>query len=472
MTIQAKIPRTLALGALLFWVSGLFAQNFISLDSLGLSPLDLQVLKSPGIQNARWMQPEPRSFFRLVREGETVALYREGDYQILINDLETLENQSRSVHRGASYGAYPLIKENRLHLFGGYGMWRRSNNEIYFSSNTQEWEMKRSSNLPPLQKYTFLTTYQKGDSIFRLEWDPAGEYNHDEGVLWRIHKENGDWELIGQVDSKNQMLSRPNFIELKDYLFALNDKDMLLIFDKERQAIVQLIDDAVPVTWKSLPQKRLTICRGNNLEFWDEGECLLNINVADLARGATEAWTPIISPISQAEVREFWTDQITSYSLGWILETTASDLASSPPPKRPAETNLSEGSLPFGYGPVIALTALISLALGWSGHSISRARKKEGKSPSTLDLQPLSSEMRKLILHAGQILSLQEFDEMMGIVDEQTPPETARARRSKLVKELVAESEAVLGINILERKRNDSDGRIIEYHILDVSENS
>jgi hypothetical protein len=472
MAFEVKIFRTLALCALLSWPSGLFAQNIISLDSLGLSPLDLQVLKSPGIQHAMWMQPEPRSFFRLVRDGESVALYREGDYQILINDLETLENQSRSIHRGASYGSYPLIKENRLHLFSGYGMWRRNNNEIYFSNNTQEWEMKRASSLPPLQKFKFLTVYERGDSIYRLEWEPAGEYNHDEGVMWRIHKEHGDWELVGQIDSKNQMLSRPHFIELRDYLFALNDKDMLLIFDKKRQAVVQLIDDRIPETMRGLPETKLTISRGNNVEFWDEGECLLNINVADLARGATEAWTPVIEPISEKELREFWVDQIKSYSLGWILEPSSTALNSSSLPKRPTETAPSGGPKPFGYGSVIALTALISMALGWSAHSISRARSKVGKSPTAVNLQDMSSELRKLILHAGQILSLQEFDEMMGLADDQTPPETARARRSKLVKELVAESETILGTNILERKRNDSDARIIEYQILEVPQKS
>lgn len=346
-------------------------------------------------------------------------------------------------------------------------MWRRSNNEIYFSNNTQEWEMKRASDLPPLQKFKFLTIYEKGDSIFRLEWEPSGEYNHDEGVVWRIHKEHGDWELVGQINSKNQMLSRPYFLELKDYLFALNDKDMLLIFDKERQAVVQLISDKIPGTIRGLPETKLTISRGNNLEFWDEGECLLNIDMADLARGATEAWTPVIEPITNEEMREFWADQIKSYSLGWLLETSSS--AATPPviPRRPT-TESSVNPLSLNTAQIIAITALISLALGWFLHALNRKRKKPGKAHSAVGLMDMSTDMRKLILHAGQILSLQEFDEMMGIADEQTPPETARARRAKLVKELIAESESLLGVNILERKRNDSDGRIIEYSILEV----
>jgi hypothetical protein len=180
----------------------------------------------------------------------------------------------------------------------------------------------------------------------------------------------------------------------------------------------------------------------------------------------------VIEPISEKELREFWVDQIKSYSLGWILEPSSTALNSSSLPKRPTETAPSGGPKPFGYGSVIALTALISMALGWSAHSISRARSKVGKSPTAVNLQDMSSELRKLILHAGQILSLQEFDEMMGLADDQTPPETARARRSKLVKELVAESETILGTNILERKRNDSDARIIEYQILEVPQKS
>lgn len=273
--------------------------------------------------------------------------------------------------------------------------------------------------------------------------------------------------MVGQINSKNQMLSRPYFLELKDYLFALNDKDMLLIFDKERQAVVQLISDKIPGTIRGLPETKLTISRGNNLEFWDEGECLLNIDVADLARGATEAWTPVIEPITNEEMREFWADQIKSYSLGWLLEPSSS--AATPPviPRRPT-TESSVNPLSLNTGQIIAITALISLALGWFLHALNRKRKKPGKAHSAVGLMDMSTEMRKLILHAGQILSLQEFDEMMGIADEQTPPETARARRAKLVKELIAESESLLGVNILERKRNDSDGRIIEYSILEV----
>lgn len=447
---------------------GLVAQNKISLDSLGLSVLDFQVLKSQGIQQALWMQPEPRSFFRMIREDDFVAIYREGDYQILINDLETLENRSRSIHRGGSYGSYPLIKGNRLHLFSGYGMWRRSNNEIYFSNNTQEWEMKRASNLPPLQKFKFLTMYQLGDSIFRLEWDPSGEYNHDEGVVWRIHKEYGEWELAGKINSKNQMLSRPYFIELQDYLFAVNDKDMILIFDKERKAILQLIDDQVSVKWKSLPPTKLIISRGNNLEFWEEGECLLNINVADLVRGATEEWTQVIEPMSQSDIRQFWEDQIKSFSLGWILEPSSSPAVTSGQSQPPFKSGESKNALPFGSGWSVAMTALISLILGWSGHSLIQARRRTARPESTLEWLKMSPELRKLILHAGQVLTLQQFDELMGLVDPETPPETARARRSKLVKELSFESEELLGANILERKRSNADGRIIEYNILEL----
>jgi hypothetical protein len=430
----------------------------ITLNDLGLSESNFQILKTPGISYAEWTHPINRDVFILVRQNQETVIYRSGDFQVYIRDLNTLENLSRSINRGATHGAYPLIKDSTLHLFGGYGLWRNFQDEIFFSLNSQEWEMYRTCEGPTVSRVVIPHYFSIGDSIYRVSV-PGFLENNNQKTVAKIHQNQGVWESIGTLGPFTQLESPKRFIETHQFICTYTSEKRFFICAKEDLLMRESKDPrACEAGWNVFNSPGIRAIRGNQIELWQAGRMVHSMDLSTLYEQAVPMNISLFRKIGDAtsaggkSLTKAQDNQIGNLDTKWILALV-------------------------GLGLTLAIA-------GWiAGRSRTRSqvpfqhRSTNSKStsntemrmdsPALKDRQHWSPELALIVDAHDSVLSTHEFDELMGLTDD-ISPETIRVRRAKLVKDIQIESTFVFGKNILTRERDSVDGRRVVYRIAQI----
>lgn len=430
----------------------------ITLNDLGLSESNFQILKSQGISYAEWTHPKNGDVFILVRQNQETVIYRSGDFQVYIRDLNTLENLSRSINRGATHGAYPIIKDSTLHLFGGYGLWRNFQDEIFFSLNSQEWEMYRTCEGPTVSRVVIPHYFSIGDSIYRVAIRGFHQDNHQNTVA-KIHRNQGVWESIGTLGPFAQLESPKRFIETPQFICTYTSEKRFFICAKEDLLMRESKDRRVSEAgWKIFNSPGIRAIRGNQLEFWQAGQLVhsmdfemiyedavpMNISLFQKINDATSAGGKSHTTAQADEIGNLdakWLFALVGLGLmlaiaGWMAGRTR--IRSQAPLERPSTDS----------------------------NSTSKTQMRMD-SPALRDRQHWSPALASLVDAPDRVLSTHEFDELMGLKDDKSP-QTIRVRRAKLVKEVQIESTYVFGKSILSREKDSADARRVVYRIAQI----
>lgn len=449
----------------------------VTKEFLGLSDTDLLLLRSPGVDMAKWGHPVTKDRFRFVRDGKHQALFREGDFQVYVEDLETLENLSLSRNRGGTYGAYPVLKDSVLHLFGGYGFWHNSRAVIYFSKATAGWEASAINVFPHTGGEVHLGSFRAGDSILESPWLSGETYTNETNKIWRISIEDGARDFLGRIPL-NLATNKPQWrVETKNHVLLVEADERMHLLRKNDLKIANL-DNVEWLRWLRANKNKdfLQLVRGDVVEYWSDGVRALFMDLSAFAEDlGPDLWKPFVEVATFEEKQAAWR--------AWIKDMIA-ELEKS---NHIQLDELRPTGVQTAFGVrlgILGASALCGLLLGWglarkpreqlrtphhSGSSSPNTSTSPPLNQQTLDKLSMSFELEQL-LHCGpRTLSTSEFDELMGL-DRGVAAETTRARRSRIIKDVQFESLTLLGHEILIRTRSKDDARKMEYKIRDYTD--
>jgi hypothetical protein len=121
----------------------------------------------------------------------------------------------------------------------------------------------------------------------------------------------------------------------------------------------------------------------------------------------------------------------------------------------------------FYYGKVALVAALIlvfTLTLYLLARKRTLGNNLINNGQNGLDSGTIESITQKLISRSGQILPIDEIDELLGI-DYLPNPDYKRVRRSKLINDINSRYKTLYGKELIGRSRNELDKRLMEYKI-------
>lgn len=449
----------------------------VTKEFLGLSDADLLLLRSPGVDFAKWTHPTNKDHFQFIRNGEHKALFREGDFQVYVENLETLENLSLSRNRGGTYGAYPLLKDSILHLFGGYGFWHNSRAIVYFSKATSGWEASKINIFPFLGREVHWGSFRAGKFILESPWLSGETYTNETNQIWRISLEDGTRDFLGRLPL-GLSTNKPKWrVETKNYVLLVEADERMLMLRKNDLKIANLDDvELVRLLRANKNKEFLQLVRGDVVEFWSDGDRTISMDLSAYAGGlGSDLWKPFVEEATFEEKQSAWQS---------LIQDMIAELEKSNKVKL-NELKPAGAQTPFGgRAGILGASALCGLVLGWGlarktirTSRNSRYSRSSESPPATypaLDQRTpaelsMSFELEQLLRCGPRTLSTSEFDELMGL-DRDVAAETTRARRSRIIKDVQFESSTLLGQEILIRTRNKGDARKMEYKIRDYTD--
>lgn len=447
----------------------------VTLDMLGLTDAEMLMLRSPGVDEAKWCNPTTHDCFRLLREGNRPVLFREGDFQVYVEDLVSLENLSMSRNRGATYGSHPVLRDSTLYLYGGYGFWHTNQAVVHFSKVTSGWEASQLHILPQGLRELHEGSFQVGEHILWSPWLAGETYTEETNQIWRTSIENGTREFYGNLPLKFSTMKPALYYETEHFVLILDLVKRIHLIRKNDLQIAELQnkDLATQLNAKRSGGYLIQVIRGDAIELWRNGDRVFAFDLLELASIVEpNEWAPFVEKATQKKKIATWQtiftqlfDELKS-SNGIELELTSDE------PKQ-GESQLLYFALAAGLGGGI---------LGWIAASLNRSnssRKRQTLGLGTYEKGTMgnlehaenlsiSPELRLLLGSQAMTLSTDEFDVLMGL-DVDGVAETRRARRSRIIKGVQAESSILLGAEILIRKRSPEDARKVNYKIRDFS---
>lgn len=447
----------------------------VTLDLLGLTEAEMLLLRSPSVDCAKWCNSETHDCFRLLRQDKQLALYREGDFQVYVEDLVSLQNFSMSRNRGATYGAYPVLMDSTLLLFGGYGFWRNIRTVVHFSKVTLGWEATEIHNLPQSFRELHEGAFRVGEHIYWSPWLGGETYTEETNQVWLNTIPGGPRELYGHLPLKFSTIKpldyyeTKNFVLLTDFVnraFIIRKSDLQIAEFQNKNLVMQLIATS--------GSEYIQMFRGDVIELWKDGERAIAYDLLDLSRTIDDNnWAPFVEKATPQDQINTW-QAIFKQLLNELQLSNGVELKLASNESKPEDNSLFYfliGALAFGGG-----------MIGWGAYNLIRStpyRSKKSKSartphqdhhhdPNGSEQISVSPELAQLLSIQSKTLTTAEFDELMGL-DPDGVAETTRARRSRIIKDVQAESSKLLGSEILIRMRSREDARKVQYKIRDFS---
>lgn len=119
-----------------------------------------------------------------------------------------------------------------------------------------------------------------------------------------------------------------------------------------------------------------------------------------------------------------------------------------------------------GYGLlVLGLLFLISIVVYYRVWKKARQKVVPSNGMGEPDVDLIERYMAMLMKYSGQSLQVEELDRVLEI-DHLPNPDYKRVRRSRLVSEINARHHALNQNELIKRRRNNYDKRLVEYVIL------
>lgn len=447
----------------------------VTQDLLGLTEADLLMLRSPGVDEAKWCNSKTHDCFRLIRNGNKQALYREGDFQVYVEDLVSLQNLSMSRNRGATYGAYPILKDSTLFLYGGYGFWHTNRAVVHFSKATSGWEASHIHTIPHQYHELHEGAFRVGEQIFWSPWLAGETFTEETNLVWRTEIATGFRDIYGKLPLTFSTLKPVQFFETSQFVLFLDFVNRAHIIRKSDLHIAELQNKNLVLQLNAIREiHHIQLVREDAIELWKDGNRAVAFDVMELSETiGGDQWMPLLEKASIQVKIQTWRD-IFGQILNELKRTQGIELDFAPIESEEEGCVLKYiliGAIGLGGGVLGWGTS------NWMLSNASRRRKSRivkmphlGNHPESPRSEKISisPELAQLLKMQSKALTTSQFDDLMGL-DNDGVAETKRARRSKIIKDVQAESSRLLGAEILIRKRSEDDARKVNYKIRDFS---
>lgn len=140
---------------------------------------------------------------------------------------DTLKRIDHSFDQKNQFGSALYAYDQRVYMFGGYGLFEVKNTHTYFDIATKEWyQLERNSyECPPKRSTPYFV--QQNEELYVL--GGVEKYFNKNKVytdIWHYNPDNKTWKLLGELNPEFVQRTRiRGFVQNKDYkIFTFSDK--------------------------------------------------------------------------------------------------------------------------------------------------------------------------------------------------------------------------------------------------------
>ena len=352
---------------------------------------------------------------------ENIYAFRDCFFDVFLWTGESWENQYPGTVHGYNCFSWKFIYHGDIYSLGRYGFYKMHSEIIRWSLRDKRWNMVPVKDLP--QNYSSSVLGLQGDSLISL----FGNYLNESVSLFKpefhgymLDLKEQRWLplLIQSKILKKGSGENSLNIDLDDFLVFKHGKESIsgfFILDK-KGFIIYFWDR--PNTLGSSP---FFLDFGNKFIYQ---EMTAGIVYVDFDEGRDE-----FVPVGKLKVKR------NNYGAG-------------------------------GYGLLaLGLLFLISIVVYYRVWKKARQKVVPSNGMGEPDVDLIERYMAMLMKYSGQSLQVEELDRVLEI-DHLPNPDYKRVRRSRLVSEINARHHALNQNELIKRRRNNYDKRLVEYVIL------
>lgn len=325
-------------------------------------------------------------------------------------------------------GTHPEAHSSLWQISPDGQLWgKRQGSEFALVSNEENegWKVFRFLEFPaPIQSPAECLLWMGNDGLYVV----------DGNRLWSADT-SGDWSVISnQIPELNAYRSR-GFVQSQNFVYSWSDTSGILI-DKRTGKIVSFEQDRWPemlvdfeilgATWR---------IEGDYVEVVN-GEDMMQF---DFARKALLSHQTIYAPRAESFIKDIVEGVSVGISWRWLV--VASTL--------------------FVLAVVVKIGRRRYFNPKLVGKVLTKSNAVDSQNVSDIDLG-FSDSFLEIVNWPNDIITMEEFDDLAH-GGESLSPESQRARRSKLFREVNAESKLVMGYDLLLRERDPNDRRKVRY---------
>lgn len=162
-------------------------------------------------------------------------LVEDGSGPVLTYSKYGFERIDQSFRHRNQYGAIPLLFENQIHLWGGYGLFTKKNIFTFFDSGAGEWNIRHAKNEELLKPRAFGPGYIIDNHFYVFGGDLNDVTKRDlvsdqfDRWVYQFDMNNLKWERIGLLKGKN------------DYIFPIDNAKTSFYTDNKLYIIDEYI---------------------------------------------------------------------------------------------------------------------------------------------------------------------------------------------------------------------------------------
>lgn len=367
----------------------------------------------------------PYSYYFYEQEGElfVIVTCTFDLYRIKEGKLEKLY---RYFNRGYTCSATPLVRDGNHYLIGGHGFWMNQMDLLSFDEIHGSWEWVSVKNQPLDYFSNFIYSNSKGIfSLFGSYYNPRKGEESKEEQGYFLDWESKTWKKItisiDGVDNTDLVdKAGLQFIQTQDYILFVSSSGMIHIgwniIEKETGLI--FFYDSKNSYMITSPVLEII---GNKLHYYSPGGEAMQLDLDFIKANSKQVGKVMVGPADSAPNHFF--SYVPLYVLGGVL---------------------------FGGG-------LLFLAL--------RNRKRKNiELESEEYFPPLYSPVDILLPYAGQLLTTETLDHLLGI-DANLNFDSRRMKRARLINEINKQYLSQAGKELILRDKKPEDRRFVYYKI-------
>jgi hypothetical protein len=350
-------------------------------------------------------------------------------------------------NRGYTCGSYFFEKNNTYHILSGRGLWNYHADLMEFDSLNGSWEFQQATHQP-------------------LDYFPLGAYTNSQGVITWLGEYNNP--RIPRLEKE----ANGYFLDLKEKSWQpirldIPDFDIAEIAHANESYLYETQDYALSVTTSQLPKLGwiiwIIVEKETGKLFLYEGNRNSEMFASpyyEVIGNKLRYFDYAINSVTKGKEVLIDLDAIRSQSreIGQVV------LLDTP--------EKSSNFFLFSWLPWVGFPLVFIFAL-WIGIQLQKRKNTatdlpeegEGASEGEMELEDESQEiLQKLLVHDGERISTEEFDELLGI-QQITNFDSKRIKRSRLIKAINKHYEEKKGFPLITRIKNPEDKRFVFYKI-------
>ncbi len=348
-------------------------------------------------------------------DGKIYAI-RDGFFDVLVWQDSTWINLYHGHYCGYNFGAKIFTRNNTIYALGGYGYWKIHSHLLKFNQQQGSWEMVPISHEP--RNYYSYCVGMKGDTIISIfgedRKESAGVRKHaNTGFMLNLKTKKWSKVYYNKAIEPADYLDIANwFIDLKDYT----------IFETDRQTLLGIY---------------IINKRNLSVSYWDRNELTLNLSPFVFASGNTITYQKKFTGLVTLNFDR-------TKDNAKVLGTIHTD--------QPIDK--------YYVGVIPLLVILISLGFLWNKNKKQISVEENNPDAPKENLDRLTE---KILDKKGDLIDTTMIDQLLEI--STLSYDNRRVKRAKLISEINTQYRKTHGIDLIHRKKSDTDKRFIQYFI-------